>query len=218
MNHLTRTQKAQIKAEEMANKMNPIINHYYFHDGELFIIKSYSKLYVIGEQLKMIDNHVRDDDITYMWYGNSTKYYKFSNEVINKKYKIAYSSFYPSYAISNEEYNEETYFTQVYYNFKPMTRKLENNYSTSLFKNNKFKIDRMNFIQKSIYSLTSGMMNVEHNKEYYRPYREETLTKMFKNGDSEKSYFDDDEENKIKYLRLSIEYNNLLISILENNV
>jgi hypothetical protein len=205
---LTKAQKDQIKAEQMANKIDPVINHKYFYDNKLFIIKSYTKLYIIGEELKIIDEYKRNDDIPYIYCGNYTKYFKFSNEVINKKFKMKYSSFFYSSVILNGNYDDnETYFKITYFNHNLNGIEKPNDYSTSLFKNNKIKLEKDNYINKSIFLLNCGMM--DRNKEFYRPCRERTLKKMFDDGVDENLY-NDDIAMKEKYLKLKEEYDNLI--------
>lgn len=181
--------------QKLEEKYTPLIGKVVYCDGNLFKIKDYSLLKLSGEAYECDKLFVLDTDIPFVCSMTSKTYRHFTNEVVNKKFKMKNSDF-RNYIIIEDIDN-------IYF----IDNKQYKNYNTSHFKNN--KIQFIQDIEGFIYSMINGPMNQINNSHYY-PFRKEHLRKQF-NKYSFSKYKDEIKQliskNKfVKYLKLYVEY------------
>jgi len=189
-----------IKMQKLEEELTPLIGKVVYCDGNLFKIKDFSLLKLYGEEYECDKTTVVDTDITFISCMTSKIYKHFTNEVVNKKFKMKNSDFKYFRIINDINDIDDKYFivgdTTIY-----------NNYSTSHFKNNKlqFKQD----IDGFIYSMKNGPMS-NINDTFYFNARKEHLRKQF-NRYGFSNYKDEikqfiSKDKFISYIKLYVEY------------
>jgi hypothetical protein len=186
------------KFQMIQNKMDELIDEVVFIDGHLVKIKNYSLLKLYGEEYKC-DNEYKLTNNIYTQ-NHYTIYKHFTNEVINKKFKMKNSDFY-GYTVVNINNIDNIYF---------IDRDKKNGYHKSNFKNN--KLEFIGNIETFIYSLVNGLLNKIHIPHYYE-LRKKELQRHF-NKYSFSKYKEEIKklislDNFIFYLKLYKEYKTL---------
>jgi hypothetical protein len=187
-----------IKMQKLEEELIPLIGKIVYCDGNLFKIKDFSLLKLYGEEYECDKKVVLDTDITFIRCMTSKIYKHFTNEIVNKKFKMKNSDF-RNYTIINDINDIEN----IYF----VDNKRYENYHTSHFKNN--KIQFIQDIEGFIYSMKNGPMNQINNTYYYKA-RKEHLRKRFnrygfsKYKDEIKQHISKDKF--ISYLKLYVEY------------
>jgi hypothetical protein len=200
-----------IKMAKLEEELTPLIGKIVYVDGKLFKIKDFSLLKLYGEEYECDKTTVVDTDIPFLSCMTSKIYKHFTNEVINKKFKMKNSDFKYFRIINDINDIDDKYFIVG-------DATIYNNYSTSHFKNNKlqFKQD----IEGFIYSMKNGPMR-EINNTFYFNARKEHLKKQF-NRYGFSRYKDEIKQlisktDFILYLKLYVEYKQLFLINLKDD-
>jgi hypothetical protein len=186
------------KFQIIQNKMDELIDKVVFIDGSLIKIKNYSLLKLYGYEYKCDNEYKLKNDLYTQ--GDYKIYKHFTNEVVNKKFKMLNSDFYGFTVVSINSIDN------IYF----IDRDKKCGYNTSNFKNN--KLEFVQDIESFIYSMFHRVLNKIHIPQYYE-LRKQTIRKFFN-----KSYFNKYKEeikklisldNYILFLKLYIEYKKL---------
>jgi hypothetical protein len=186
------------KFQMIQNKMDELIDQVVFIDGYLVKIKNYSLLKLYGEEYKCDNEYKLKNDIYTQ--GDYKIYKHFTNEVINKKFKMLNSQFY-GYTVVNINNIDNIYF---------IDRDKKNGYHKSNFKNN--KLEFVQDVESFIYSMVNGLLNKIHIPHYYE-LRKKELRRFF-NKCSFNKYKEEIKklinlDNYIFFLKLYKEYKTL---------
>jgi len=194
------------KMQKLEEKLTPLIGKVVYCDGNLFKIKDFSLLKLHGEAYKCDKVFKVNTDEPFNSCMTYTIYQHYTNEVVNKKFKILNSSF-RNYKIINDIDNiDDKYFVVG-------SRTIYKNYHTSNFKNNKLQF--IQDINGFIFSMLYGPMSNINNTYYYKA-RKEYLKNHFNRYNFNK-YKDEikqfiSKSSFISYIKLYIEYKQLFIN------
>ena len=197
------------KFEKLEEKLTPLIGKVVYCDGNLFKIKDFSLLKLSGEAYECDKTVKVNTDIPFIKCISKT-YRHFTNEVVNKKFKMKNSDF-RNYTIINDIENIEN----IYF----IDDKRYKNYNTSHFKN-----DKLQFIQDVkgfIYSMKNEPMNNINNTFYFNA-RKEHISKQF-NRYGFSRYKDEikqliSKDKFISYIKLYVEYkSHFFINLKDDN-
>jgi len=183
------------KFQIIQNKMDPLIDQVVFIDGSLVKIKNYSLLKLYGEEYKCDNEYKLKNDLYTQ--GGYKIYKHFTNEVVNKKFKMLNSEFY-GYTVVNINKIDDIYF---------IDRNKKNRYHTSNFKNN--KLEFVQTVESFIYEMVHGYLSKIHIPHYCN-LRKDNIHKFF-NKYSFSKYKEEIKklislDNYTFYLKLYIEY------------
>ena len=196
--------------EKLEEEFTPLIGKIVYCDGNLFRVLDFSLLKLSGEEYECDKKVILDTDITFISCMTSKTYRHFTNEVVNKKFKMKNSDFRNYIIINDIENIENIYF---------IDDKRYENYNTSHFKNNKIQL--IQDIDAFIYSMKNGPMSNINNTFYFNA-RKECLRKQF-NRYGFSRYKDEIKQlisktNFILYLKLYVEYKrHFLISLKDDS-